>query len=72
MIIGIDNTQMIVHDVSTILAVILGLIVLRHIIKKVVTYIQYKRLEKRLTKIVDDALRKCDELAKHNDEEKDN
>ena len=72
MIIGIDNTQMIVHDVSTILAIILGIIVLVYIIKRVVAYIQYKRLEKRLTKIVDDALRKCDELTKHNDEEKDN
>ena len=71
MIIGIDNTQMIVHDVSTVLAIILGLIVLGHIVKKVVAYIQYKRLERRLTKIVNDALKKCDELTKHN-EEKDN
>ena len=60
---GILTTQAIVHGVSTIMAIILGIVVLSVIIKKIVAYLKYKALERRLTKIVDDALKKCDEIS---------
>ena len=63
MISGIENTQMMVHDVSTIVAVVLGIVVIVMLVKKLISYLKYKALEKRLTKIVDDALRKCDEIS---------
>lgn len=63
MVTDILTTQSLVHEVSTIMAIILGMVVLGIIIKKIVAYLKYKALERRLTKIVDDALKKCDEIS---------
>lgn len=66
----IITTQASIHEVSTIIAIVLGLIVLAFAIKKLVAYLKYKALERRLTKIVDDALRKCDEISMlHNEDQ---
>ena len=63
MVTDIITTQALIHEVSTIMVIVLGLIVIAFAIKKLVAYLKYKALERRLTKIVDDALRKCDEIS---------
>ena len=70
MVTDILATRAIIHEVATIMAIVLGIIVLVTVIKKFISYLKYKALEKRLTKIVDDALRKCDEISMiHNEDQ---